>query len=58
MFKIIISLAFLGDLQIYTFLETVIYGNQQTNVSNLPDVYMSAIQNGRHKNVFSKYLGI
>ena len=25
MFKIIISLAFLGDLQIYTFLETVLY---------------------------------
>ena len=40
----VISLAFLGDLQRYTFLKTVLYlGNQKTNVSNLPDVNMSAI---------------
>ena len=58
----VISLAFLGDLKTTHVWKLCCMGSQKTDVSNFPDVYMSAIldfQNGRHKKCFfSKYVDI
>ena len=52
----VISLAFLGDLQTYKILETVLYSNQKTNVLKIKIHF----HNGRRKTgcfTISQHLG-
>ena len=52
MFRIIISLACLEDLQIYFWKLCCIGNHQKINVSDLPDAYVSAIKMAAMKKVF------